>query len=290
MAVVRDELSNWLWVKARRPFFRLWSPFLEAVRSPNNGDIKLSDIVIDFPDDVYSIALEMPIENPTMFGDEYLKNILVTKFDSSLCPKRFGDMVAGECLYNILLFFADTTPDSLLCLSLQIGIDGGTKDKTVSEHVSDFLKKKKISGNRLDLCHYAMSIAIFVGLVSKMKSDKSLLTPVLIRKLQAEWEQAQKTQDAALGAALIEKSKRNGVYGWDVGKNQELDPEQIEQMRKEAINAGMKAPHWRKPHFRRIVIGKKEDGNKEWRFVSGTFVNKDKLLEVPQDYYDKDET
>jgi len=73
-----------------------------------------------------------------------------------------------------------------------------------------------------------------------------------------------------------------------VGKNLP-DVEQIERMRNDAINAGMKAPHWRNPHFSCRLIGKKESGNKEWRFVSGSFINKDKMLEVPHGYYDKEE-
>jgi hypothetical protein len=274
-------LTDWLWIKARRPFFRLWPGFLEAVRTLKIENYKLSDIVIDFPDDIHSIALEMPIENPTMFGSQHLKSIFVTKFDASLCPKRYGNLTAGKCHYFISLFSADTNkaPDDFNYFPLKIDIVDSTKEMTVGEYESDLLK---MSGNERDIRLYAISIAILVGLISKMKSDKPLLAPVLIRKLQEKWEQ---THDVA----LIEKSKRNGVYGWDVGKNLP-DAEQIEQMRKDAINAGMKAPHWRNPHFRRIVIGNKEDGNKEWRFVSGSFVNKDMMLEVPHGYYDKEET
>ena len=143
-------------------------------------------------------------------------------------------------------------------------------DKTVGEYLDG------LSGDRT-----ALAIAILVGLISNTESDTPLIEPVVIRALQEKWEQ---TQDAA----LIEKSKRRGVFGWDIGKNLP-DATQIEQMRKDALNLGMRCPHWRNAHFSRRVVGKREDGNKEWRFVAGSFINKDKMLDVPHGYYTRQE-
>jgi len=272
---IYENAAQWQWAQDCRPFFRLWPGFLEAVRTLRIPDIKLSDLMIDFPDNIQSICLEMPVENSPMFGSEYMTTILIGKVSPSFIKKA-----SEQYTYFITMYLTDTSKsgDSRHMSShFRFCIDEVTQDTTIGEYLEAGGIFNNAENADNSLRYFAVSIAILVGLITKTQSDTPLIEPVVIRKFQEKWE-------ATRDISFIERSKNRGLYGWDVGKNLP-DKEQIAEMRDEAIKGDTKSPHWRNPHFSRRIVGKKEEGRKEWRFVSGAFIHKDGMLSVPQGYY-----
>jgi len=284
-------LSEWGWQQNRRPFFRIWPGLLEAIRTLKMEDLKVADIVIEFPDDLQTICLELPIGCSPMFGNEYLNAILISKIkEPPTISKSYRNLEnADGHVYLITMYITDTSKSDPLGRYVTSHIEFIISDKhqnqTLGERfsASDMFKKYAKDGKRdTNLGYFATVLSVFVGLISKTESDTTLIEPIVIKKFQEKWEA---TQDPD----FLIQSRNRGVYGWDIGK-QLPDAKQLAKMREEAIERGITAPHWRNPHFGRRWVGSGEKKQLEWRFISGSFVNKDMMFAIPQGHYDKVKT
>ena len=117
---------------------------------------------------------------------------------------------------------------------------------------------------------------IVFGICMIPQSDTSLIKPLVLNR--------DKEKFAATGdLKFIDRAKRNGVHGWDVGKDIPT-PEEMEAFRQQQGEPGRKSPHWRMGHF---AIRHTGEGRSVpvIRWINETFVNKDLWKKVPHGYY-----
>jgi hypothetical protein len=233
------------------------------------------DLSLELPDGIKAVCLEFPKDVPLTKCSWSAQTMLIARVQTP-------SLKNAAVWYTSAQVQNESGEQRALYLPIASDMQGSDDHLTMEELLLN-TASRETSVVFDELKKQIYRIAILVCLVSKMHADVSLLTPVLMKKCQEKGATA--THEAL--QALIEKSKRNGVYGWDLGRDLP-DTDQIEKMRKEAIERGVVSPHWRSPHFSRRLIGTGEKKHKEWRFISGSFVNKDMLLSVPQGYYDKD--
>jgi hypothetical protein len=125
-----------------------------------------------------------------------------------------------------------------------------------------------------DLLTQIMIIVFDVCMIPQ--SDTSLIKPLVLNRDKEKFE-------ATGDMKYIDRAKRNGVHGWDVGKDIPT-PEEMATLRQQHGEPGRKSPHWRMGHF---AIRHTGEGRSVpvLRWINETFVNKDLWKEVPTGYY-----
>jgi hypothetical protein len=120
-------------------------------------------------------------------------------------------------------------------------------------------------------------LQVVFGVCMIPHSDTSMITP---RVLNRDLEKFESTGDIK----FIERARRNGVYGWDVGRDIPTE-EEMEILRQQHGEPGRKSPHWRMGHF---AIRRTGEGhtNKKIVWINETFINKDLWKKVPTGYHD----
>jgi hypothetical protein len=113
------------------------------------------------------------------------------------------------------------------------------------------------------------------------QEDSDLIKPLVLNRDKEHFES---TGDMK----YIERARRNGVNGWDVGRDIPT-PEEMETLRQQAGEHGRKSPHWRTGYF---AIRHTGEGRSVpvIRWIRETFVNKDLWKEIPQGYYGEEVT
>ena len=286
MADIIYHISTKKWYDQRKPFFRLWPGFIDAARTLDTKNMSFRKCEIQFPDGITSCCLEFP-EGYLMVNGYMIRNITIGIVDlhKQIYSDKFNFMNDGfyHRYYHIGYHIQDGS--SINSSYLWFPLTDEYTDCVIDDYIGEVLAIRpveEIKAAYVDTVLKQVFIyAFFVGLISKIhtENDDGLITPCIINKFQDKWKETKNDE-------YKQRSINNGFYGWDIGKNLPNE-DQIEQMRKDAIERGVISPHWRNPHFSRRIIGKREEGKREWRFVSGTFVNKDMMAEIPQGYYDK---
>jgi hypothetical protein len=126
----------------------------------------------------------------------------------------------------------------------------------------------------------SQTLQIAFGVCAISQSDTDLIKPLVLNRDKEKFE-------ATGDEKFIERAKRNGVYGWEVGKDIPT-PEEMEAFRKQAGEPGKKSPHWRTGYF---AIRHTGEGRSVpvVRWIKESFVNKTLLKEVPTGFYGKEE-
>jgi len=119
-------------------------------------------------------------------------------------------------------------------------------------------------------------MVIVFGVCMIPHSDTSLIKPLVLNRDKEKFE-------ATGDLKYIDRARRNGVHGWDIGKDIPT-PEEMKILRQQHGEPGRKSPHWRMGHF---AIRHTGEGRSVpvLRWINETFVNKDLWKEVPQGYY-----
>ena len=120
---------------------------------------------------------------------------------------------------------------------------------------------------------------IVFGVCMIPQSDTSLIKPLVLNR--------DKEKFAVTGdLKYIDRAKRNGVYGWEIGRDIPT-LEEMKTLREQHGKPGRKSPHWRMGYF---AIRHTGEGRSVpilcW--INETFVNKDLWKEVPTGYYGKE--
>jgi len=232
----------------QRPFYRVYPGVMTAMLRVGIEKINISQIRLP----INGLALE--------FAEGYFLRIAPTEI-ASLLVAEFGDEV---------LFIEFVHSDDR----------GGNKRgsfKFPRNHQSILEWLPTILPLERDLMTQIMQIVFGVCIIPQ--ADASLIKPLVLNR--------DKEKFAATGdPKYIDRAKRNGVHGWELGRDIPT-PEEMETLREQHGEPGRKSPHWRMGHF---AIRHTGEGRSIpilcW--INETFVNKDLWKEVPTGYYGKE--
>jgi hypothetical protein len=196
---------------------------------------------------VSPLSLEFPVDQPLVAGDRQIVNILFAKDEFNM----FIEYRSHVDTFGIVLFPMET------------------------EQMMSFLDKAADAERETT----KTLLQIVFGVCMIPHSDTSLITP---RVLARDREKFESTGDTK----YIDRARRNGVYGWDVGRDIPTQDE-MQTFRYQQEEPGHKSPHWRMGHFAIRHTGHGHaDTTVVW--IKETFVNKDLLHKVPHGYHGKE--
>jgi hypothetical protein len=234
-------------VKSHRPFYRLYPGIITPLTRIGIEKVRVEDVRLP----VNGLSLEFPKEYPLQ---------LIFPLDNK--DITFTLLALGIVTYNEhWRIFLQTDSDDV---SLNFP-SKGTIEEYLKDHPVPVLQRTTRT-----------LFQIVLGVCLLPTDDSSLVQPIVLRKDAAKY-------NASGDEKFIEKARRRGLVGWDIGKDIPT-PEEIEEMRANH-ERGMITPHFRMGHF---AIRYKGPGGMfpEVTWVRETFVNKDLIHKVPQGYYD----
>jgi hypothetical protein len=120
---------------------------------------------------------------------------------------------------------------------------------------------------------------IVFGVCMIPQSDTDLIKPLVLNRDKEKFE-------ATGDSKYIDRAKRNGVHGWEIGRDIPT-PEEMAAFREQGGEPGRKSPHWRNGYW---AIRRTGEGRSIpiVRWIRETFVNKELWKEVPHGYYGKE--
>ena len=198
---------------------------------------------------VNPLSLEFPVDRPLIAGDRKIVNILFMEFEDA--DSLFIEYRSHVDTFGVVLFPRKYEQ----IMQLLDTMAGSDRETTMTV------------------------LQIVFGVCMIPQSDTDLITP---RVLNRDKEKFEATGDMK----LVERARRNGVFGYDVGRDIPA-LEEMEVLRQQRGEPGRKSPHWRIGHCR---ICRTEEGHPDsvvW--IKETFVNKNLLKEVPTGFYGKEE-
>jgi hypothetical protein len=263
--VVHDTaIMNARWRRERRPFFRLFSGFLESLATFDIFDKELNDFILKLPNNLNSIAIEFPQDEPFIVDNEIVKSVLYAKFHGVNKQGFYGlsiQTINGENTgYNVVKFNSELDRE---------------------DKMSDIFSKLSVrtvdlnhnSNNQMEKNQAIVKIVILLNLLSQ---NEEIIKPIVMRNLEDKYN---KTKDEK----YVEKSIQRGLIGWNVGENI-LTKNQVEKMIREyELKNGTKSPHYRSGFWGLRATGKNRV-NREIRYTHGTFVNEDLLTKIPHGF------
>lgn len=219
-------LSLGQWHYHRRPFYRIYPSVLEVIERFEIERVKTFTTVPT----VDSVMIELPVGRETVFGDIPVANILLSFFNESIYLSMFD-------ADNQFIFCVDDRPEAWSLLLSE-------PDRLLEE------ENKRLPQNEccpLEALEQILPVARLVAGILFLEKSPELFAPVVLQK---DKEKYQAARDAEHRESLVNKALRNGVVGWEIGRNIPTRAE-IAQMRKAndaAIKKGEKCPHIRCGH------------------------------------------
>lgn len=116
-----------------------------------------------------------------------------------------------------------------------------------------------------DVSEFIKKLLVMVCLIDQ---DSELLSRVVLKRDQEKLEAG---SDEKLLEKAVQRAKRNGINGWDLGKTLE------------------RIPHYRRPHFARRYLKEGDKLVARLRPIRGSVVNRKKIEEIPTGYLARDE-
>jgi hypothetical protein len=229
----------------RRPFYRVYPGIMTALLRLGIEKIDISQIRLP----INGLALEFAEGHFLRVNQFEISNLLAAEFDE-------------EVLFIEFVHSDDRDGNKR----------GSLKFPRHHQSVLDWLETKPPVER--DLLTQIMQIVFGVCMIPN--SDSDLIKPLVLNRDKEKFES---TGDMK----YIERARRNGVNGWDVGRDVPT-PEEMEILRQQAGEHGRKSPHWRTGYF---AIRHTGEGRSVpmIRWIRETFVNKDLWKDVPQGYY-----
>jgi hypothetical protein len=198
---------------------------------------------------VNPLSLEFPVDHPLVAGNRKIVNILFMEFEAN--NSLFIEYRSHVDTFGVLTFPREY-------------------EKIVQLMDTQMESEKET---------FKAVLQVVFGVCMIPQSDTSLITP---RVLNRDLEKFESTGDMK----FVERARRNGVNGWDVGRDIPT-LEEMETFRRRQGEPGRKSPHWRMGHFAIRHVGKGH-ADKVIVWVRETFVNKNLLKEVPHGYHGKE--
>lgn len=252
------------WTFQRQPFYRLFPGVIEALEK---FDISRVSTFTDV-EPIDSVLIEFPVGYERDFGNN-------TKITTILFSCGFSE--EGEKF--VAIHFQTAEGDYALSVN------------DSAEHLEQYLNGKKIPiiGGENDepdeynaMCESTRkTLRLLAGLLFLTKTPE-LFSPIVLKKDADRYE----TADAETRKKLVDKAVRNGVIGYEIGKDIPTRAE-LERFRKEnaeALEKGVKSPHIRVGHLHLFWTGKGRS-LPMFKYVKTTLVNFGKVFDIPQGYY-----
>lgn len=224
------------WYQASRPYYKVWPSVCKALSSLRL-DVKYEQVPT-VPSNVMVIRFAEsmePIEN-----NKRLTSIMVSEW------RAFRDASRG------LMISARTegTIDDGIMFTI-----GQSDDMTIEESLD-------IRATVTDMMNFEKRAARIALTVLLLADDPNIITPDVLSKDRDEYD---RSTDEAWKERAVERARRRGVVGWNIGADYEV------------------CPHYRRPHFGLRHTGK---GGTVPRIVpiKGAVVHRSRLTEVPTGY------
>ena len=200
---------------------------------------------------VNPLSLEFPVDRPLLAGTRKIVNILFMEFEDV------------ESLFVVYRSHIDT-----------FGVILFSRE---NEQIIRLLDKQPESERQTT----ETVLQIVFGVCMIPHEDASLIKPLVLNR---DKEKYASTGDLK----FVERARRNGVVGWDIGKGIPTEAEMV-ILRQQHGEPGRKSPHWRMGHFAIRLTG---EGRSVpvLRWINETFVNKDLWQEVPTGYHGDEKT
>lgn len=242
-------LAEYIWNNSGRPFVNAYG---SVVESALNSRLEFSPSMIPFSILHRINAISIRIDSTVREKFNWLPRsfMLVIGKDIKICFEEDG--LPSFDYSGIIVNYAN---DFSRC-SRSIGWDRNITD-TETENINTSVTARH---STIDFARVINSLLRIACCIAMLASDEKYIEPILL----AADRHKKPTPE------LIDKAKRRGVFGFDVGRSIEI------------------SPHMRRPHFAIRWTGK---GGKIPKLVpvSGSVVKRHKLLEVPTGYEGKEE-
>ena len=244
------------WEKAGKPYYNIWPGMLDMLLGLDLAKVPVPYLKMPSPDPLL-IRLPVGHNHPKLgyVGGQHVSTILVISGDTIEDGNPLRKFV-------IVVDFAETAETQLLiqCVGLNSGLT-----------LSDFFEHSYPTQNGYlgltteqllttkDLNRGVLALLSTICLIAR---DPELVIPDVLAKDRDKFE---RETDQEKIAAIVDRARRRGKFGWDIGKGIET------------------APHWRKPHPALVWTGK---GRSEPKIVlrKGSIVHREKITEVPTGY------
>jgi heme exporter protein D len=228
---------EFLWLAANRPFYNVYPAVVKCLQ---NTSLQVKPSQVQFDLEVVSICFAEGHE-PMLVNDRVKSMLFSVVFD-------YEDFLRtgykNELVFRILLHMIGPSGEPRFCMIQTIG------DDLLSERKDELGEKAKF-----------VSLAVGIALLAK---DPKFAEPILLQRDQHRTFATDEARNAA-----IERAKKRGRFGFEIGKDMEV------------------SPHMRRPHFSIRWTGKGAEVPKLVP-VKGSIVNKTKLFPIPTGYMDSD--
>lgn len=234
-----------MWVKDGKPYYKLW-PAIGQGLSKIKLAIPVSSIypLVEKMPDTVSVRFPIGHEMPTRNGS--LREFLVSKLQASEMPDH-----AKICL-AVSVDSGQSTFVRNIPVACPVG-DTFALDSTKS--VEEAIRCTALNATLSEQLQDA--IRVYIG-IAMIHDNPDMVEAVVLRKDQAKYA-------ATRDPKYVEKAKRRGEYGFNVGANIEV------------------LPHFRRPHFAIRWTGKGGEVPKLVP-VQGCVVKRSKITDVPTGY------
>jgi hypothetical protein len=244
--------AEYCWIRSKRPYFNVWPAITPGLLSLN----------LDTPaslirPDIQELSIRFPLNSTAISFQSQGKLHCVKSVFAAIRRNRLrllvdygwrdrGDIAFGVCEIELL---SDRPLGEII-------------DELWSRQPAGDIGDPEMSIESVRSCFQLVCCLFLID-----RDDESLVTPDVLEDDRGKWEQ---TRDVS----LVERARKKGVVGWDIGK---------EMHERAEID-----PHYRRPHPALRHTGK---GGliPKIVLVKGTFVHRKKLTEVPTGYLDDEQ-
>lgn len=244
------------WERAGQPYYNIWPGMLGMLVGLDLSKVPIGYFKMPIAE---PLLIRLPVDhnNPALnyMGRQHVSTILAVASDG----ESEGHKVRKFC---VVVDFGENAETQILVQScpLDTGLNVSaffeesypTQDGYLGLTTEQLLSTKEFNRS-------VLSLLASVCLIGK---DPELLTPDVLSK---DREKFDRETDPVKLQVIIDRAKRRGKHGWDLGKG-------VESL-----------PHWRRPHPALVWTGKGRNDPKIV-FRKGSIVHREKIVEVPTGY------
>lgn len=231
------------WVRDRKPYYKVWPQIAEGLLRVRL-DVPCQAITPLLKKMPEVVSIRFPKMREPRFGKEIVREALVTYIPKAM---TLDDAVADA----IGIFYNDDDPELTTAATVLVFSEDTIEESIEAAHERSRKVKDDASYAMISCIRYVIGIAM-------LHDNPDMVEAVVLRKDQAKYA-------ATRDPKYVEKAKRRGEYGFNVGANIEV------------------LPHFRRPHFGIRWTGKGHEVPKLVP-VKGCVVKRSKFTEVPTGY------
>lgn len=252
-----------VWKREKRPYYNLWPCISEAIAN-TSLDFSLGGLQL------------FPLESSFKSGQRIFSAMAIRFAQGNEHTIFFPDNTHLRITSLLFLLCSDSQYDNNLSLGVLVNVEGFeeqlarvfkfTRDEPIQDAMSRHFSDIDVSEqHKPDMAKFLLTpVRIVMGvLLMAANPHPDILSPVVLNADKSKY-------DLNGDQKYVDKARRRGVIGWDIGANIEF------------------SPHFRRPHFGLRWTGK---GRQIPQIVpiKGCIVKRNKMTEVPTGYLDDGE-